>query len=133
MSEALPTCSGRTTCTGFAGYSCAIARRGIAHNAASDAASAFMSIRPNAGFLDQLRVLLELARDHPLELRNGHHQRVRAELADAPADLLGLHERVDLLRQALDDGTRRLGRHQRADPEVVAGVRIARLLHGRQA
>src|SRR5262245_15292164 len=76
--------------------------------------SLFMSVRLYACLLDELRVVLKLAIDHRLEFGDAERERIGAELGDALTDLRRLHERVDLLRQALDDRARRLRRHQRA-------------------
>src|SRR5690242_19440495 len=81
--------------------------------------------------LDELGVLLELPPAHPLELLPRHVPRVAAQLADVLRHVLRLDERGDVVVQLLDDRARRLRRHERPHPEVVARVAQPLLLERR--
>src|SRR3989449_1764030 len=77
--------------------------------------------------LDEPGVRLEFLLDHGLELGQRHGQGIHAQLEKLFAHIGRVHRGVELLVQPQDDFARRFCRDQRADPEVVVGVRIARL------
>src|SRR6266851_9084347 len=77
--------------------------------------------------LDEPGVRLELLPDHRLEVGQRHGQGIDAQLEKLFAHFGRAHRGVELLVQPLDDVARGLRCDQRADPEVVVGVRIARL------
>src|SRR5689334_6692340 len=86
------------------------------------------SLQADAGLFDQRGVVLELARDALVELGRRARCGVGAERAQSILDL-GRGERGgDLLVQPFDQGGRRAGRRQHADPEVVGAVLVARFL-----
>src|SRR2546430_4618432 len=107
MSVVAPAGNGTMMRIGFDGKGSATAA--LAQSAKQSASSLVMApLRSSIGFdarlLDELRILHQFARDHRLEVRDRHRQRIGAELLDLAADLRRLHERGDLLVQALDDG-----------------------------
>src|SRR5882672_4952092 len=92
-------------------------------------------LRPLLGLdprgLDELRVRGEFLLDHRLEVGQRHTQGLDAQLEEALAYVGGGHRGVDLLVEARHDVPRGPGSDQRSDPEVVVGVRVARLDRGR--
>src|SRR5467141_122423 len=91
-----------------------------------------MSVRRDARRLDEPRVVLQLLADHRLELLEAQVQRIDAELFHAVLHVGLRQRRSEFAVEAPHDLARRFRRHERADPEVVVGVRIARLDGGRQ-
>src|SRR4051812_18842441 len=98
MSVVPPGGNGTRTRTGLAGNAWAAANAGA--SSPRQKSRNFMGLPLlglDAGRLDQLAILLQLARDHRLELPHGHRQRVAAELADLLRDLGRVHQRGDVL------------------------------------
>src|SRR3954464_14192843 len=88
-------------------------------------------VRLDVGLLDELAVLADFLGDHILEILHRAGERIAAELLDLRHDLWRIDDGGDVVVELLDDRARRLGRHQRADPEVVGGVLQPLLLERR--